>query len=122
MTTIYQGKRTENGVHITYKNVNANYKPLRHVAYHSPDGMSWGYSGSGCADLALSILAHHLGEYWVTGAYLRRLTLAKETPLCWTFHQDFKRHFIASLSGDAWEITSQEITEWLLQQKAEVNA
>lgn len=31
-------------------------QPVPHVAYHSPTGMSHGYSGSGPSDLALSIL------------------------------------------------------------------
>ncbi len=35
---------------------------LRHVARHSPTGMSWGYTGSGAADLALSLLVDALGE------------------------------------------------------------
>ncbi len=32
------------------------------LANHSPDGFSWGYSGSGCAQLALAMLANHFGD------------------------------------------------------------
>lgn len=35
---------------------------LRHVVRHSPTGMTWGYAGSGPADLALSLLVDALGE------------------------------------------------------------
>lgn len=34
--------------------------PLPHLVRHSPTGFGIGYGGSGPADLALSILAHHL--------------------------------------------------------------
>lgn len=37
--------------------------PLRlDLRRHSPDGFEWGYAGSGPAQLALAILAHHLGD------------------------------------------------------------
>lgn len=36
--------------------------PLRHVVKHSPSGYTWGYAGSGPADLALSLLTDALGE------------------------------------------------------------
>jgi hypothetical protein len=35
--------------------------PLRHCAWHSPTGMSWGYCGAGPADLARSLLIDALG-------------------------------------------------------------
>lgn len=36
--------------------------PLRHVVRHSPTGYTWGYAGSGPADLALSLLVDALGD------------------------------------------------------------
>jgi len=36
--------------------------PLRHIVRHSPTGMTWGYAGSGPADLARSILVDALGD------------------------------------------------------------
>lgn len=36
--------------------------PLPHHVKHSPSGMSWGYHGSGAADLARSLLIHALGD------------------------------------------------------------
>lgn len=35
---------------------------LRHVVRHSPTGLSWGYGGSGPADLARSLLLDALGD------------------------------------------------------------
>lgn len=50
---------------------------------HSPDGFSWGYHGSGCAQLSLAIL----------------LTVT-DPDTAVRLHQDFKRKFIASLPID----------------------
>lgn len=120
MSVIYRGKRTEDGVKVEMVNVTGGkkaVKPLRHVNYHSPDGFEWGYPGSGPADLALSILAHHLGEYWVNGAYLRRMRAGQKAPLCWQFHQDFKNDVIARFYGSAFEITSMDVHNWLMKQE-----
>ena len=37
-------------------------RPLPHHVRHSPTGFSWGYSGSGPADLARCLLLHALGD------------------------------------------------------------
>jgi hypothetical protein len=37
-------------------------EPLRHIVRHSPTGMTWGYGGSGPADLARSLLFDALGD------------------------------------------------------------
>jgi hypothetical protein len=72
---------------------------LEHAVRHSPDGFSWGYSGSGPADLARSILADHLG-------YVPPPTV----------YQEFKRYFVARWEqGRPWQITSSQIAEWLDQ-------
>lgn len=36
---------------------------------HSPTGFSWGYSGSGPAQLALAVLAHHGGDDYALRNY-----------------------------------------------------
>ena len=41
--------------------VDGDVTPLPHQVKHSPIGMSWGYHGSGAADLARSLLIHALG-------------------------------------------------------------
>lgn len=61
---------------------------------HSPNGFAWGYSGSGPAQLALAILADHLGN--------DRLAIR--------LHQKFKFALVSGLKGDApWCLTPREI-------------
>jgi hypothetical protein len=71
---------------------------------HSPTGFEWGYGGSGPAQLALAILAHHLGD----------------DELAFNFHHRFKWMVIAELPKRSWLLTSQEIDLVLLKlQEAE---
>lgn len=63
----YRGHRTPDGCLVEVLDehnvgVRAVGQPLRHWVRHSPTGFEWGYGGSGPADLARSILAHHLGD------------------------------------------------------------
>src|SRR5438270_824587 len=70
---------------------------LKHEMRHSPDGFSWGYGGSGPADLARSILADHLGFVPHPGVYQR-----------------FKAAHVAHWEqGKPWQITSEEIAVFL---------
>ncbi len=65
---------------------------------HSPTGLNWGYGGSGPAQLALAMLADHLGKDEVA-VHL---------------HQQFKWNVISVLPIDEpWEISSQQIASWL---------
>lgn len=64
-------------------------KPLPpcHAIYnHSPDGFSWGYQGSGPAQLALAVMVNEFGP---------KLT---EHPI---HYQDLKRDFIGKLEPDS---------------------
>jgi hypothetical protein len=70
---------------------------LTHRVRHSPTGVSWGYAGSGCADLARSILWEHLGEEPHPALY-----------------QQFKFDVVARWPQDGnWEFKSAEIDTWL---------
>jgi len=71
-------------------------RPLRHIVYHSPTGMEWGYGGSGPSDLARSILADFAG-----------------VKVADTFYQDFKWDFIAKQPEKGFQISGQEILNWL---------
>ena len=112
--------------------------PLPHIIYHSPSGFECGYSGSGPADLALSILADLLGagcaamqarihgitdettlysmagEYPLTGEYRQADEVLRH-------YQDFKMEFIAPLRlvphlapMQSLSIDGAAIKEWLL--------
>ena len=94
----YQGKMWNENAGEQYVTVNG--KPLpecQHVYNHSPDGFSWGYLGSGCSQLALAIMVDHF-----KGDNNRALRI----------YQNFKFDFISKW-GDEWELTSNEIEDWL---------
>ncbi|GAH87977.1 unnamed protein product [marine sediment metagenome] len=78
--------------------------PSQRLWNHSPTGFSWGYGGSGPAQLALALL------YDVT----------KDKELSLKLHQDFKWDRVAHWEGD-WEITDGEIRRWL-EMETEVEA
>lgn len=86
------------------------HHPLVHFPHHSPDGFNWGYQGSGPADLALAILLDHFKET-PTPEQMRM-----GQPLAWRLHQFFKREFVAGW-GNSWQISSDEIDEWLASDK-----
>ena len=90
-------------------------RPLRHVKYHSPSGLSWGYQGSGPADLALSLLCDVLGER------PSEKQIYHGDCKAYPHHQDFKREFVAGWEfNEAFEIDSDTITGWLKQRGVEV--
>jgi hypothetical protein len=71
--------------------------PLRQHTRHSPDGHSWGYHGSGPAQLALDILWDFLGH--------------EPSP---TLYQRFKDEVIAKFPQDSgFVLTDVEIQDWL---------
>ncbi len=69
----------------------------------SPTGFAWGHSGSGPAQLALAILADHLGN--------------DDTAL--QHFQDFKRAFIATAPEEGFSLTSEQIDAWVAEQGME---
>ncbi|GAI23246.1 unnamed protein product, partial [marine sediment metagenome] len=70
--------------------------PSQKLYNHSPDGFSWGYGGSGPAQLALALLYDATGD--------KEISLRN--------HQQFKWTFVANWQED-WHITSDEILAWL---------
>jgi hypothetical protein len=93
---IYRGWRDREGQHLTHVLVNGH--PLCHIHKHSSE-MTWGYSGSGPADLALSILTDYLGD----------------EERAFQLHQQFKRHFVAGFDTSSWTLDSEQIENWLKQ-------
>lgn len=79
-----------------------------------------GYHGSGPADLALALLRHHFSEFYVTHRYLTEKGKAwAATPLCWRYHQDFKREVLAQFpQARAWTLTGAMISAWVGKQPA----
>jgi hypothetical protein len=70
------------------------------IAAHSPEGMTWGYAGSGPLDCARSLLAAALGSdsEWSTYGGGRVIN-------------DFMDEVVAGL-GDEWRMSRSEILAW----------
>lgn len=121
--TTYMGTRSDEGVEVT-----ADGKPLdprNDLANHSPDGFEYGYGGSGPAQLALAILAHHmkavsperLGELkrkagW-DGFESAPPTLENRTwpdYVALRFYQQFKGAVVARIpQDDGFTLTSEQV-------------
>ncbi len=124
MSKTYKGRRLPGSggaeikviQHIRFKNRSnlvPSGAPLRHCILHSPKGMEWGYSGSGPADLALSILCDYFDEK-PSPADLRSGNF-RAAP----FYQDFKWSMIATIpKNEEWEITEVEIDQWVTAEDA----
>jgi len=97
---------------------------LRHMIVHSPSGLSWGYQGSGAADLALSVLADYLGEVAAIPAHERydpRVADEIKRTGAWLLHQEFKRDVVASLPQVRnVTIDGADIEAWLAPRRAEL--
>jgi len=80
--------------HLTVVTVNDQpLDPRFDLWEHSPTGFEWGYGGSGPAQLALALLADHLGD----------------DDRAVALHQEFKWAVIAKLSQPTWTLTSDQI-------------
>ena len=96
----YSGKKEEVGPCRIFVEADGQINRLKHIERHSPDGMQMGYSGSGCADTALSILHDFCQRTGINSQ------VAEE------YYQTFKSHFIAKCK-DGLSITGEEIENWM---------
>lgn len=88
----YQGGRTIDGIQVT-----VDGQPLAErldLKTLSEDGFEWGYEGPASAQLALAILADHLGD---DGKALR-------------LYEPFMREIIANCANE-WVLTSPDVTD-----------
>jgi hypothetical protein len=99
--TQYWGFRDADGqAHVVVRDDSGGEQPLSHFVRHSPSGFEWGYGGSGPADLARSILAHHLGG-----------DVAPPPRI----YQFFKFAAVTALPKNEWTLTSDEVASRLDQ-------
>lgn len=107
--------------------------PLPHHALHGEDGFSWGYGGSGPADLARSLIIHALGSSALcttchgTAMVLHAGAMADQpepTPctrchrgytVSMDLYQLFKADVIARLPMTGWTLSHDEVMRWLSQ-------
>ena len=99
--TIFEGRRTRAGAVVS---VNGRPLDLRlDLRFHSPTGFEWGYPGSGPAQLALAILAHHLSD--------------DEQAL--DLYQRFKWTVVTELPRAGWTLTGCQIDDIIARIRAE---
>jgi hypothetical protein len=99
---VYRGRRDAAGVDVTVqfqdRHGATRLRPLRLVQpRHSPTGFSWGYEGSGCAELARQLLRDVFGSEALDQPWL---------------YQRFKRAYVAHW-GDTWVIGEDAIRQWV---------
>ena len=86
-----------------YDATDYTYELVHHVR-HSPDGFEWGYGGSGPSELARCILIDFFDLH--------------DTP---TDHplpvQEFKARFIESAPYEGFEVTGEQIADWIESQQ-----
>jgi hypothetical protein len=90
-------------------------RELQHIIAHSPTGFNCGYRGSGPADLALSILAHHLGEDPTMVHEAWRNKIGNEFRSL-KLHQRFKEDIVANIfleDGESYNLTDEQVGLWL---------
>jgi hypothetical protein len=97
----YEGRREGHAALVTVNSRPLN--PRLDLWNHSPTGFEWGYGGSGPAQLALALLADHLGN--------------DEQAL--EFHQRFKFAVVAALPQPGWSLTSADIERAVAALKTE---
>lgn len=82
------------------------------VWHHSPDGIEWGYRGSGPADCALNIL-HALLPPGCDGFPPVKLWKGECSQVAWDLHQPFKVAWIAFLPEEGGELGAYVMDAWL---------
>ena len=88
---VYAGRREGRAVIVTVEGRPLN--PRLDLRNHSPTGFDWGYGGSGPAQLALALLADHLGN--------------DEEAM--SLYQAFKFAVVAKLPKRGWTLTTEQI-------------
>lgn len=93
-----RAKRTTNAEHRVTVNDAYPLSARNDLFNHSPDGFSWGYGGSGPAQLALALLADCLGnDVWAV-----------------KLHQEFKALYVAAIpQADNFEVTGSVVVEYV---------
>lgn len=84
--------------------------PRNDLHNHSPDGCEWGYAGSGPAQLALGLLAHHFGNM-PSEMLIGQVGGGTPDENALKLYQQFKFKVVANLDSQWWVLTSKEIHE-----------
>lgn len=82
------------------------------VVHHSPTGFSFGYGGSGPADLALNIVEVMLRKMDYQGEKMRCFD-GRCFELAYRLHQEFKWEFVATARGRGAAIPYETVEAWI---------
>lgn len=106
--------------------VDGSTVPLRHVVKHSPTGFSWGYGGSGPAELARCVLLDALKQLGVDVkcAACEGGRRSDGEGSCWEcdggwrlrpgVYQDFKFERVARWpQGEPWRLEFSDVEAWI---------
>jgi hypothetical protein len=93
--------------------------PRNDLFNHSPDGFEFGYSGSGPAQLALAILAHHFRARLKNPNSATRATADERAVKA---HQYFKSCVLSGVDGDYFAIDTAGVEEVLERVRAKTSA
>ena len=87
---------------VRYDPGDGHLEPVERIVRHSPDGLAWGYGGSGPADTALTILTH-------------AATRAGHDPtVAGDLYQAFKRAHVATLDlNEPFRLPAVAVDDWL---------
>jgi hypothetical protein len=100
---VYTGVVDQHGQHVNLNHERFSHERSLNVVRHSPTGFSWGFEGSGPAQLALAILLEELTPLGFSVKGVR------------AYYQDFKREVIAKLAPDKpWTLTSADVARWMM--------
>lgn len=84
--------------------------PRIDICDHSPNGFNWGYGGSGPAQLALALLAHHFAHHPPPEGTPEEAAQRR--------YQGFKWRVVARLDFKEWTLTSDDIETALAEDEA----
>lgn len=84
------------------------------VIHHSPSGFSWGYAGSGPADLALNICEMILSHEGFEGERTNDLHKGDCFLAAWLMHQAFKNKHVVGIPQEGGILPYEWIRKWVL--------
>lgn len=120
---VYEGTRSPNDdfdISVVVK-IGASVYQLKHDVKHSPSGVEWGYGGAGPYDLARSILSDFCrdikAEGWCESNPLFRL--CNDDYFVDNLAGEFLHHVVSVFPRAHWELTQDEIENWILQRSLE---
>ena len=128
MLYAYHGQRLEDGcvIHVSDENSCCEALASRVNLFNHSSRFEWGYHGSGPAQTALAILAHHLKNPANHPAVLYALGLTEPPPLhqcmgvalneCLAirYHQLFKSRIVSRLPFNGWVLKTEDINRLVI--------